>query len=103
MAEGARAGAPPQEAALMTDRALEWLSYRRSGKIGDLPGELIGPASEPPFVDDAATLGPAPCTPPNARQIAPPVLSGLPRNARVAGAPCGARTPNPSTGARCGG
>src|SRR3546814_5376869 len=93
MAEGARAGAPPQEAALMTDRALEWMSYRRSGKIGDLPGELIGTASERRFVDDAVTLGHAEWTAPNAWQIAPPVLAGLPRNGGVAAALCGARTP----------
>src|SRR3546814_4974689 len=93
MAEGARAGAPPQEAALMTDRALEWMSYRRSGKIGDLPGELIGTASERRFVDDAVTLGHAEWTAPNAWQIAPPVLAGLPRNGGIAAALCGARTP----------
>ena len=34
MAKSAGAGAPPQKAAHMTDRTLEWMSYRRSGKIG---------------------------------------------------------------------
>src|SRR3546814_15418740 len=77
----------------MTDRALEWMSYRRSGKIGDLPGELIGTASERRFVDDAVTLGHAEWTAPNAWQIAPPVLAGLPRNGGIAAALCGARTP----------
>ncbi|MCW2359809.1 MULTISPECIES: hypothetical protein [Bradyrhizobium] len=77
----------------MTDRALEWMSYRRSGKIGDLPGQLIGTANERRFVDDAVTLGHAEWTAPNAWQIAPPVLAGLPRNGRIAAALCGARTP----------
>src|SRR3546814_18886588 len=79
----------------MTDRALEWMSYRRSGKIGDLPGELIGTASDRRFVDDAVTLGHAEWTAPNAWQIAPPALAGLPRTGGVVRAPCTARTPHP--------
>lgn len=93
MAKGARAGAPPQKAALMTDRALEWMSYRLSGKIGDLPGELIGTASERRFIDDAVILGHAEWTAPNAWQIAPPVLAGLPRDSGISAVLCGARTP----------
>lgn len=77
----------------MTDRALEWMSYRRSGKIGDLPGELIGTAGERRFVDDAVTLGHAEWTAPNTWQIAPPVLAGLPRLGENAAVLCGARTP----------
>jgi hypothetical protein len=77
----------------MTDRALEWMSYRRSGKIGDLPGELIGTAGERRFVDDAVTLGHVEWTAPNAWQIAPPVLAGLPRDRDSAAVLCGARTP----------
>ena len=71
MAKSAGAGAPPKEAALMTDRALEWMSYRRSGKIGDLPSDLIGAASERRFVDDMVTLGHTEWTAPNAWRIAP--------------------------------
>lgn len=93
MATGARAGAPPKKGAHMTDRALEWMSYRRSGKIGDLPGELIDTASERRFIDDAVTLGHAEWIAPNTWQIAPPVLAGLPNNVGIAAALCGARTP----------
>lgn len=77
----------------MTDRALEWMSYRRSGKIGDLPSKLIGTTGERRFVDDAVTLGHAEWTAPNAWQIAPPVLAGLPRDGGIAAVLCGARTP----------
>ncbi len=70
----------------MTDRALEWMSYRRSGKMGDLPGELIGMAGERRFVDNAVTLGHAEWTAPN----------GL--------ADCAASTCRPAKGWRdCGG
>jgi hypothetical protein len=93
MAKSAEAGAPPKEAALMTDRALEWMSYRRSGKIGDLPGDLIAAASERRFVDDMVTLGHAEWTAPNAWRIAPPVLAGLRRDGEFAAVLCGARTP----------
>jgi hypothetical protein len=93
MAKRARAGAPLQKAALMTDRALEWMSYHRSGRIGDLPGDLIGTASERRFVDDIVTLGHAEWTAPNAWQIAPPVLAGLQGYGEFAAVLCGARTP----------
>jgi hypothetical protein len=94
MAKSARAGAPPQKAAHMTDRALEWMSYRRSGKIGDLPGDLIGSVNERRFLDDAVTLGHAEWTTRNAWQIAPPVVAGLRRDGEFAAILCGARTPN---------
>jgi hypothetical protein len=92
MAKSASAGAPLQKAALMTDRALEWMSYRRSGKIGDLPGDLSA-ASERRFVDDAVTLGHAEWTAPNAWRIAPPALASLRRDGEFAAVLCGARTP----------
>ena len=77
----------------MTDRALEWMSYRRSGKLGDLPADLIGAANERRFIDDAVTLGHAEWTAPNAWRIAPPVLAGLRRDGEFAAVLCGARTP----------
>lgn len=76
----------------MTDRALEWMSYRRSGKIGDLPGELISTAGERRFVDNAVTLGHAEWTSLNTWKIAPPVLAGLPMGGGIAAVLCGART-----------
>ncbi|MGH7000921.1 MAG: hypothetical protein ACREEA_05385 [Stellaceae bacterium] len=92
MAKSAGAGTPPKEAALMTDRALEWMSYRRSGKIGDLPSDLIAAASERRFVEDMVTLGHAEWTAPNAWRIAPPMLAGLRRDGEFAAILCGART-----------
>jgi len=88
----------------MTDRALEWMSYRRSGKIGDLAGDLIGATSERRFVDDMVTLGHAEWTAPNAWRIAPPVLAGLRRDGEFAAVLCGARTPKllDSLAAACG-
>ena len=88
----------------MTDRALEWMSYRRSGKIGDLAGDLIGATSERRFVDDLVTLGHAEWTESNAWRIAPPVLAGLRRNGEFAAVLCGARTPKllDSLAAACG-
>ncbi len=88
----------------MTDRALERMSYRRSGKIGDLAGDLIGAASEHRFVDDMVTLGHAEWTASNAWRIAPPVLGGLRRDGEFAAVLCGARTPKllDSLAAACG-
>lgn len=77
----------------MTDRALEWMSFRHSGKIGDLGGDLIGSASERRFVDDMVTLGHAEWTASNTWRIAPPVLAGLRRDVDCAAVLCGARTP----------
>ena len=76
----------------MTDRALEWMSYRGSGKIGDLPDDLIGAANERRFVDNMVTLGHAEWTASNAWRIAPPVLAGLRRDGEFAAVLCGART-----------
>jgi hypothetical protein len=88
----------------MTDRALEWMSYRRSGKIGDLTGDLIGTASERRFVDDMVTLGHAEWTAPNVWRIAPPVLAGIRKDGGSAAVLCGARTPKllDSLAAACG-
>jgi hypothetical protein len=77
----------------MTDAALEWMSYRRNGRIGDLPSDLIGD-SEYRFVGDAVTLGHAEWTASNAWRIAPPVLAGLRRESEFAAVLCGARTGN---------
>ena len=41
----------------MTDLALEWMSFRRSGKIADLSEDLIGAASARRLVDNLVTLG----------------------------------------------
>jgi hypothetical protein len=93
MAKSAGAGAPPQEAALMTDRTLEWMSFRRFGKIGDLASDLIAGASERRFVDDMVTLGHAEWIALSTWRIAPPVLAGLRWDGEFAAVLCGARTP----------
>jgi hypothetical protein len=68
------------------------MSYRQSGKIGELPSDLIAAASERRFVDEMVTLGHAEWTAPNAWRITPPVLAGLRRNGAFAAVLCGART-----------
>ena len=77
----------------MTDRALEWMSYRRSGKLGDLTRDMIGTSNERYFLNDMVTLGHAERTAWNAWRIAPPVLAGLATDGEFSAVLCGARTP----------
>ncbi len=77
----------------MTESALEWMSFRRFGKVEDLPSDLIGIVNPRRFVDDLVTLGHAEWTGLNAWRIAPPVLAGLRQNSDFAAILCGARTP----------
>lgn len=76
----------------MTDSALEWMSFRRAGKVGDLNRDLIGGANAHHFVDDLVTLGHAEWLGSNAWRIAPPVLAGLQRDGQFSAVLCGART-----------
>lgn len=77
----------------MTDLALQWMSFRRSGKIADLGGDLTGSVDGRRLVDDLVSLGHAESTGTDGWRIAPPVLAGLPRDAGTAAVLCGARTP----------
>ena len=76
----------------MTDLALQWMSFRRSGKTADLGTDLTGGAGGRRLVDDLVILGHAERTGADGWRIAPPVLAGLPRDAGAAAVLCGART-----------
>jgi hypothetical protein len=77
----------------MTGLALQWMSFRRSGKIADLSADLTGGVGGHRFVEDLVILGHAERTGADGWRIAPPVLAGLPREAGTAAVLCGARTP----------
>lgn len=78
----------------MTAQLLEWMSFRRTGKIGDIPAELAEGKTRT-VLNGLAALGHIELPPNGTWMIAPPVLAGLPSQAEgVAGAVlCGARTP----------
>ena len=77
----------------MTDAALQWMSFRRSGKIVDLSSDLTGSASARRVLGDLVTLGHVEMTGPDGWRVTPPVLAGLPRAAGSSAVLCGARTP----------
>ncbi len=79
----------------MTDRLLEWMSFRRSGQVGDIASDVAGAGAIHRTVDDLATLGHIELLPGADWKIAPPALAALPgRPAGGASAVlCGARTP----------
>lgn len=77
----------------MTNLALQWMSFRRWGKIADLGADLTGGVGGRRLVDDLVTLGHAERTGADSWRIAPPVLAGLPHEAGAAAVLCGARTP----------
>lgn len=63
----------------MTDRLLEWMSFRRTGRISDIAADLADAGAARRTVDDLATLGHLELLPGASWKIAPPVLAGLPR------------------------
>lgn len=75
----------------MKDGALQWMSFRRSGKIADLDSDLIGGSSVHRVLDELAALGHVEMVGRDAWRVAPPVLAELPRGS--AAVLCGARTP----------
>lgn len=77
----------------MTDLVLEWMSFRRSGKIADLNAVLAAGANGRRTVDDLVTLGHAERIGSDGWRVAPPVLAGLPSGAGASAVLCGARTP----------
>lgn len=77
----------------MTDLALQWMSFRRSGKIADLEANLTGGVGSRRLIDDLVTLGHAERIRNDGWRVAPPVLAGLPRQEGAAAVLCGARTP----------
>jgi hypothetical protein len=78
----------------MTDRLLEWLSYRGTGRTSDLPADLLPGDGPHRVVADLAVLGHVEQQPDNRWRVAPPVLAaigdGLDENASAV--LCGART-----------
>lgn len=77
----------------MTDAALHWMSFRRSGKIADLGADLTGRTPARRLLGDLVALGHAEMTGVDGWRVAPPVLAGLPREVGSSAALCGARTP----------
>ncbi len=79
----------------MTDRLLEWMSFRRTGRISDIPADLADAGAVRRTVDDFATLGHLELLQDASWKITPPVLAGLPRRSDgpVSAVLCGARTP----------
>lgn len=79
----------------MTDRLLEWMSFRRSGRIGDIASDLTDTGAIRRTMDDLATLGHIELLSAADWKIAPPVLAALPRrpDGGASAVLCGARTP----------
>jgi len=78
----------------MTDLLLEWMSFRGSGRLGDVGADLTADTPGSRVVSDMVTLGHLEWTGPKAWRVAPPALAGLPQGGRApAAALCGARTP----------
>lgn len=78
----------------MTERLLEWMSFRRTGKISDIPSELAE-GNVRTVLNGLATLGHLELLPNENWMIAPPILAGLPSQPDGAANAvlCGARTP----------
>ena len=77
----------------MTDTLLEWMSFRGSVRLPDVPGELTGGDDARRILRDFVTLGHLEATGPMSWRIVPPVLAGLPpEESGSAAVLCGART-----------
>ena len=76
------------------DALLEWMSFRGSGGVSDIPPDLVGEGSVRRVVEGLSVLGHVEFVKPNTWQIAPPVLAGLPASGNLQGEAvlCGART-----------
>ena len=94
MAEGKAARPQAQEGAQMRDRLLEWMSYRRAGRIADIAPELAEGAPARRAVDDFCVLGHLELEDSQRWRVAPPTLAGLPHGAGedARAVLCGART-----------
>lgn len=79
----------------MTDRLLEWMSFRRTGRISDIPTDLADAGAVRRTIDDFAILGHLELLQDANWKVTPPVLAGLPRGSDgpVSAVLCGARTP----------
>lgn len=79
----------------MTERLLEWMSFRRAGRMSDLPADLADGVVVWRTVDNLAVLGHLELLNGTSWKVTPPILAGLPRYASrgAAAVLCGARTP----------
>ena len=77
----------------MTDLLLEWMSFRGTGRVSDLPAELVGEGTERQIVETLSVLGHVEFVNKDCWRIAPPVLARLPVNGESWDAVlCGTRT-----------
>lgn len=78
----------------MSDRLLQWLSFRGSGRVDALPADMAG-ASPHRALANLSLLGHLELEDRTTWRIAPPVLAALPNQEgdRAAAILCGARTP----------
>jgi hypothetical protein len=78
----------------MTDRLLEWISYRESGRTNDLPSALVAEGSPYRIIQDLAVLGHVELETDNRWRVAPPVLAALGEESERSATAvlCGART-----------
>ncbi len=79
----------------MTDLLLEWMSFRRAGRMSDVPADLADGGAVRRTVDNLAVLGHLELLNATSWKVAPPTLAGLPVYAArgAAAVLCGARTP----------
>ncbi|MBR1217497.1 hypothetical protein JQ557_05835 [Bradyrhizobium sp. U87765 SZCCT0131] len=77
----------------MTDRLLEWISYRESGRLNDLPFELVPDRRPYRVMEDLAVLGHIELDG-DRWHVAPPVLAALGEDSENSATAvlCGART-----------
>ena len=77
----------------MKDVLLEWMSFRGTGRVTDLPEDLIGGESPRKIAEALAVLGHVEFIDSNRWRIVPSFLAGLPEDGLVSNAVlCGART-----------
>ena len=77
----------------MKEVLLEWMSFRGTGRVNDLPSNLISGESPRKIVDALAVLGHVEFIDSHVWRIVPPILAGLPENRPMSDAVlCGART-----------
>lgn len=78
----------------MSDLLLEWMSFRMSGDLADVPPDFVGGTRVQRIADDLSMAGHLEITAPSSWHIAPPVLAGFPGDAKEPATAilCGART-----------
>ena len=78
----------------MSDLLLEWMSFRRSGDLADVPADFAGSTRVQRIADDLSMAGHLEMTALSSWRIAPPVLAGFPGDAKgpATAILCGART-----------